>query len=95
MSCWLLEMHHGFVKAALVWCHCNTPSGSLAEWKWSHATTISPPKAAMLAAVWMSLQFHDLRRRLCVHTARLRILGIEQKIAIVSRIWHGSLHDGK
>lgn len=54
----------------------------LAEWKWPHATTISPPKAAMLAAVWMPLQFHDLRRRLCIHTARLRILGIEQKLLL-------------
>lgn len=48
----------------------------------SHARAISPPEAGMFIAVWIPLQFHDLRSRLCTHTARLGIVGIEQKLLL-------------
>lgn len=48
----------------------------------SHATDISPPRAGMFVAIWMPLQFHDLRRRLCILTARLGIVGIGQKLLL-------------
>lgn len=48
----------------------------------SLATAISPPKAGTFAAVWMPLQFHDLRRWLCINAARLGIVGIGQKLLL-------------
>lgn len=57
----------------------------LTAWVWiqaSHAAAMSPPGAGMFFAVWIPLQFHDLRSWLCICTARLGIVGIEQKLLL-------------
>lgn len=80
-----LGMRGVSVNNVLVCCHSNSSSDSLrlnpVETA-SHATAISPPEAGMFAAVWIPLQFHDLRSRLCIRTARLGIVGIEQKLLL-------------
>lgn len=80
-----LGMRGVSINNVLVCCHSNSSSDSLSlnpVETASHATAISPPEAGMLVAVWIPLQFHDLRSRLCIRTARLGIVGIEQKLLL-------------